>query len=116
MNETAEVGLGERDEVLIKAELKKMLQSKDAVKAWAEELRSLRSTSQTERNLDHAGIATKIEEAQKALAQWKEYAHDSFAILDKENLTDEEQEFVHSSLDEIDAIVGEFEREIRRAA
>jgi hypothetical protein len=116
MSEIAEVGRGERSEGLIKAELKKMLQSKDAVKAWAEELRLLRSTSQTERNLDRAGIVAKVEEAQSALVQWKEYAHDSFAILDKENLTDEEQEFVHSSLDEIDAIVSEFEREIRRAA
>ncbi len=105
-----------RNEQLIKAELKQVLSARDGVMAWKKELEAIELQEREEKGLNPEHSASKKREATTAIIEWSGYAHESFAQLDRQDLNDEEAEFLHDSMDAIDVMAGEYESQQRQAA
>lgn len=105
-----------RNEQLIKAELKQVLSARDGVMAWKKELEAIELQEREEKGLNPEHFASKKQEAINAMVDWSKYAHKAFAQLDRQDLDDEEVEFLHDSMDAIDAIADQYHVEQRRVA
>lgn len=91
--------------------LKNFLRAKDEISRAVDSWRDATQTQAREKgsgmNIDDGFIDSIEDQKQSAVdvaSEWVDYAHQMFEWFEGERLTDEEQEFVQNTLDEIDAM------------